>query len=63
MTRPIVGLSAEINKIIQDPAGKPRLLAAGLEPAGTTPERFAEVYKADVAKFAKLVKAANIQPE
>lgn len=56
-------LSAEINKIIQDPAGKPRMLAAGLEPAGTTPERFAEVYKADLAKFAKLTKAANIQPE
>lgn len=56
-------LSIEINKIVRDPQARPRLLAAGIEPAGTTPERFSEVFKADVAKFAKLVKAANIQPE
>ncbi len=62
--RPIIErLSIEINKIIRDPQARPRLLAAGIEPAGTTPERFSEVFKADVAKFAKLVKAANIQPE
>lgn len=62
--RPIVErLNAEINKILREPQDKARLLAAGIEPAGTTPERFAEVVKADVAKFAKLVKAANIAPE
>ncbi len=62
--RPIIDrLNSEINKIVRDPQVKSRLLAAGIEPAGTTPERFAEILKADIAKFAKLVNTANITPE
>jgi len=30
---------------------------------GNTPEEFAQVIKGDLAKYAKLVKAAGIQPQ
>jgi tripartite-type tricarboxylate transporter receptor subunit TctC len=33
----------------------------GIQLVGNTPEEFARVIKSDLAKYAKLVKAANIQ--
>ena len=35
----------------------------GNELVGNTPEEFAQVIKNDLAKYAKLVKAAGIQPQ
>jgi tripartite-type tricarboxylate transporter receptor subunit TctC len=37
-----------------------RIRAVGNEPVGSTPEAFAAVFKADLAKFAKVVKEAHI---
>jgi tripartite-type tricarboxylate transporter receptor subunit TctC len=39
-----------------------RLGALGYEPLGGTPEQFAETIKADIVKFAKIVKTAGIKP-
>ncbi len=39
-----------------------RLGALGYEPLGGTPEQFAETIKADIGKFAKIVKSAGIKP-
>lgn len=57
-------LSAEISRIVQDPQfAKEKLLSQGYEPVGSTPERFMEVMKADLVKYAKIVKDARIPPE
>jgi tripartite-type tricarboxylate transporter receptor subunit TctC len=39
------------------------LLGQGLEAAGGTPEQFGAFIKAEIAKYAKVVKAANIHAE
>ena len=42
---------------------KDRMAGEGLEPAGGPPERFQQVLKRDVAKWTKVVKAANIKAD
>jgi len=37
--------------------------AQGLEPVPSTPEAFGELIKTEVAKYTKVVKAANIKTE
>jgi tripartite-type tricarboxylate transporter receptor subunit TctC len=63
--RPIVDrLNAEINKVVRDPqVVKERLNTVGLEPVGSTPEQLLEVMKTELAKYVKLAREANIQPE
>src|SRR5882672_187379 len=63
--RPIVDrLNTEINRTLQDEQlVKERLAPAGLSPVGTTPERYMEVMKADLVKYAKIAKDAGIKPE
>jgi len=63
--RPIVDrLNAEINRVLQDPdVVKNRLNPVGLSAVGTTPERYMEVMKADLVKYAKIVKDAGIKPD
>jgi tripartite-type tricarboxylate transporter receptor subunit TctC len=51
----------EINRILQLPDVRERMAAAGMEPAGGSPERFREVLKRDVAKWKKVVNTANIK--
>jgi tripartite-type tricarboxylate transporter receptor subunit TctC len=50
----------EIDRILQLPDVKERMAGTGTEPAGASPERFREVLKRDVAKWAKVVKTGNI---
>jgi tripartite-type tricarboxylate transporter receptor subunit TctC len=63
--RPIVDrLNAEINRVLQDPqVVKDRLNSVGLSPVGTTPERYMEVMKADLVKYAKITRDAGIKPD
>ncbi len=56
-------LSTEIAKILALPDVKEKLLSMGLEPFYSTPEQFAVLMKADVAKYAKIIKTANIKLE
>ena len=54
-------VSADINKALQDPAVRKRLVDVGTEIGGGTPESFDNFIKTEIAKYTKLVKAANVQ--
>ena len=42
---------------------KEKLTPLGIEPVGTTPEQFMDFIKAELVRYAKLAKDANIKPE
>ena len=57
-------LNSEINAIVRDQnVVRDKFAPVGLSPVGSTPERFMEVMKADLAKYARIAKEANIKPE
>jgi tripartite-type tricarboxylate transporter receptor subunit TctC len=60
MPRPIVlKLNAAINQAIAGPTFLARFAQIGDEPAGGTPEEFAETIRRDSAKWAEVVKRAG----
>jgi tripartite-type tricarboxylate transporter receptor subunit TctC len=62
--KPVVQrMSAEINKIIQSPDGRERMLQMGLLATGTTPEEFAEVIRRDTPRWGEVIRKAGIKPE
>ncbi|CAG9183027.1 Bug family tripartite tricarboxylate transporter substrate binding protein [Cupriavidus pampae] len=56
-------LNVEINAALKLPEVRAKLEAAGIEVQGGTPQQYAAVIKSDLAKWGKVVKEANIQPE
>lgn len=56
-------LATEIARIIQEPDIKARLSTLGVEPSGAGPAELAAFQKAEVAKWAQLIKTANIKIE
>jgi tripartite-type tricarboxylate transporter receptor subunit TctC len=54
-------VNADINKALQDPGVRKRLVDVGTEIGGGTPEAFDAFVKSEIAKYTKLVKAANVQ--
>ena len=54
-------LNAEYNKIIVDPEMRKRMIANGYEPVGGPPEKFGEHIRAEIAKWAPVVKRANVR--
>ena len=62
--RPVVNkLSSEIARILALPEVKELLIGMGMDPFITTPEQFTAVMRADMAKFSKIIKSANIKLE
>lgn len=62
--RPSVSrLSAEIAKIIKTPNVLDRLVADGPIPIGSTPEEMAQHMKTEYAKYARVIREANLQME
>jgi len=60
--REIVGrLNAELNKLVATPAMRDRMIGLGYEPVGGAPEDFGKFIAAELAKWAPVVKAANIR--
>jgi tripartite-type tricarboxylate transporter receptor subunit TctC len=58
--RPIVTkLNAQIVKILATPEVRERLTSLGADPVGNTPEQFAAYVKAEIAKWAPIVKASG----
>ena len=55
-------LNGEINKMLAGDI-RPRLTELGLDAVGGTPEQFAAFIRQDIAKYAKIVKAARIPPQ
>jgi tripartite-type tricarboxylate transporter receptor subunit TctC len=56
-------LSGEIIKIMKMPDVREKLIGQGLEPVGDTPEQFGAFIRAEIEKWAKVVKASGTRPE
>ena len=62
--RPIVDkLSADINKVLMEPASLERWKTLGFDPIGTTPEAFAERQKSDLAYWKRMIDDTGIKVE
>ncbi len=62
--KPIIDkFHADIVKVIQDPDVKKRFADLGVEAVSSTPEQFLAFMRAEVAKYAKLIKDAGIKIE
>src|SRR5258706_3664258 len=59
----IDSLSADANRVLNDPDIKKKMQAVGADPSGNTPEEFARFIRDDQAKWAKLMREAGIKPE
>ena len=59
----VMRLNREIVKILRLPDVRERLAGQGAEPVGNTPEEYAVLLKADLARWAKVVKAAGIRAD
>lgn len=57
----VARLNAELNKIITAPAMRNRMIGLGYEPVGGPPERFNDFIRGELAKWAPVVKAANVR--
>ena len=54
-------ISGEMAKMLASPDTIEKLVTQGLEPFISTPEQFAVLLKSDMAKYAKIIKTANIK--
>ena len=62
--KPIINrIAAEIEKLAARPDTKEKLHAMGSEPYYNSPEQTAALLRADIEKYGKIIKAANIKPE
>ena len=59
----VAKLNAEANKALASPDVRARMLGAGIEPAGGTPQEFAEFLNSEIIKWGSVAKAAKIEPE
>jgi tripartite-type tricarboxylate transporter receptor subunit TctC len=62
--RPIVArLSTEVAKIVRSPEMRERFASMAVVPGGNTPEEATEFVKAEIAKWGKIVREANVKVE
>jgi tripartite-type tricarboxylate transporter receptor subunit TctC len=54
---------AATTKTLQMPDVKARLLAQGVDIIGSSPQQFSAYLKSETAKWAKVIKDANVRPE
>jgi tripartite-type tricarboxylate transporter receptor subunit TctC len=57
----VTRLNTELNKILSAEPMRSRMIGLGYEPVGGPPEKFGELIHAELAKWAPVVKAANIR--
>lgn len=55
----VTRLNAEINKLLNDPAFRKRIVDVGVEPMGGTPQDFARYRDAEIKKWAKVVQVSG----
>jgi tripartite-type tricarboxylate transporter receptor subunit TctC len=56
-------LSAEIAKTVALPDVRDKLVALGIEPVGSTPERFAEHLRSEISRWTPIIAKAGIKPD
>ena len=62
--RPVVDrLQKEIAAALQTAEVRERYAALGIDPVGNTPDQFAEQIRADLVRWEKVVRSANIRLE
>ncbi|MBU3620377.1 tripartite tricarboxylate transporter substrate binding protein [Polynucleobacter sp. CS-Odin-A6] len=62
--KPIINkLNQALNEILNSPEGRAKLLSMGIFASPGTPEKFSEQIKADIIRFAPIVKASQIKSE
>jgi tripartite-type tricarboxylate transporter receptor subunit TctC len=62
--KPVIdALNAALRKALADPEVAPKLLAAGIEPAASSPDELKAFMVAEIAKWRKIVADAKIEPE
>jgi tripartite-type tricarboxylate transporter receptor subunit TctC len=59
----VAKLNAEVNKALAAPDVREKLAAAGIEPAGGTPQQFNDFIQSEMARWAKVARGAGVQPE
>ncbi len=59
----ILKLNTEIVRIVNSPDVRRQLGEQGYEPAGTSPEQFAEYIKTEITKWTRVIKAAGLRAE
>jgi tripartite-type tricarboxylate transporter receptor subunit TctC len=59
----ITKLSGEVLKVLKVPEMREAIVKDGAEPVGSTPEELAAYFRREVDKYAKVIKAANVQAE
>ena len=57
----VARMNAEINRALSDPAMRKTFFERGLEPIGGAPERFGEHIRREIAKYAEIVRVANMK--
>jgi tripartite-type tricarboxylate transporter receptor subunit TctC len=62
--RPIIDkIHAEVVKILNTPDVREKLIAAGSDPVGSTPEEFLAFVKSELARWGKVIRENNIRAE
>jgi len=59
----VSSLNAELIKALRSPDIRERLSGLGMEAVGGTPEQYSSHIKDEVAKYARIVKAAGIKAD
>ena len=49
--------------MLDQPPMRERLVALGYEPVGSAPDEFAAQIRAEIAKWAKVIRSAGIRPQ
>jgi tripartite-type tricarboxylate transporter receptor subunit TctC len=59
----VAKVNADVIKIVNAPELRERLKAEGSDPVGSTPDQFAAFLRDEIAKWAKVIKFANVRAE
>ena len=57
----VTKINADVNRILQQPETRQRLAAIGFEPLGGSADEFAKYFRAEVAKWRKVIQEAGIR--
>ena len=56
-------MSAEINRAVNSPDVKAKLLEQGVEAVGTTPEQLAKFMQAESARYGRIIRETGAKPD